>query len=369
MTDAKCYCPQCHTLLDGRLVIDDHVWLSRRCVRHGDVRTMLFHSPMYLAKAMQVPRAEAKRCVIVEVTERCDVGCDTCSASSTIGGVDDDKAAIVKRALDAASAAGADTVAISGGEPLMRADLWEIMDAIHAVVPKIVLITSGRALETEPEIAWHLAARAAWVEVYLQFDSLRQDILTKLRSSLITPELRRQRLAIAVASGAAVTIVCVVSPDSKAEDVGALARLAREAGAVGVTFQPLRQLGRHPSISMRDGPLSTIDYIQQQALKALGVSDPMASPLPQQPFDIAIANLDGTEVSGDLAFFVEKPRPGAFRVVTSSYWDVTNYLSSLNNPSHCYFYSSNGHALNARYFPQSLALSRRGTSASDASAA
>lgn len=369
MTDAKCYCPHCHALLDGSVLVDEHVWLSRRCVRHGEVRTMLFHSPEYLAKALKMPRSPSKGCVIVEVTARCDVGCDTCSAASTIGGVDDDKAIVVKRAVDAASAAGADTVAISGGEPLMRGDLWEILDAIHAVVPKIVLITSGRALETDPEIAWQLAARAAWVEVYLQFDSLHQIILTKLRSPLVTPELRRQRLAIAVESGAAVTIVCVVAPDSDAKDIGDLARLARDAGAVGVTFQPLRRLGRHPSLDVRDGSLATIDYIQQLALKALGVSNSSASPLPQQPFDIAIANLDGNEVSGDLDFFVEKPRTGGFRVVTSSYWDVTNYISSLNLPSHCYFYSSAGHALNARYFPQSLALSRRVAGASSASAA
>ncbi len=370
MTDAgKCFCPQCQALLDGRLLIDDHVWLSRRCPRHGEVRTMLYHSPGYLAKALQVPRTASKRCVIVEVTARCDVGCDTCSASSIFGGVDDDKAVVVKRALDAATAASADAVAISGGEPLMRSDLWEIVDAIHAVVPKIVLITSGRAMENDPNIARQMAARASWLEIYLQFDSLRQPVLKKLRSPLVTPELRRTRLAIAVGSGAAVTTVCVVCPDGEPEDIGELATVARSAGAVGITFQPLRQLGRHPTLDACDGALATIDYIQNLALTALGVSNPAVSPLPQQPFDIAIANLSGDELSADLNFFVEHPRAGSFRVVTSSYWDATNYFSSLNLPSVCYFYSSVGHALNARYFPQSLALSRRMAHAPDASAA
>jgi uncharacterized radical SAM superfamily Fe-S cluster-containing enzyme len=48
----KCYCPSCEQALPGRLLVDDHVWLIRRCPEHGLFKTMLFESPSYFARAV-----------------------------------------------------------------------------------------------------------------------------------------------------------------------------------------------------------------------------------------------------------------------------------------------------------------------------
>src|ERR1700676_2616052 len=122
----KCFCPICEQALPGRLLVDDHVWLTRRCPEHGLVKTMLFESPNYFAKAVALgrPRARQPRCLVIELTERCDQRCSTCSASSTVMGAEPTAQALVDRTFLEAAALSADVVALSGGEPLMRRDVW-----------------------------------------------------------------------------------------------------------------------------------------------------------------------------------------------------------------------------------------------------
>lgn len=150
----RCHCPVCLRTLNGHLLIDEHVWLVRECPDHGLVRTMLFDDPGFLTAARDLARnaemAPRHTCVVVEVTDRCDQLCKTCSASSTMSGDERDASELIRSVLSQAHAIGADVVALSGGEPLMRRDLWEIVDAIHVSIPKIVIITSGRDFERTP---------------------------------------------------------------------------------------------------------------------------------------------------------------------------------------------------------------------------
>src|SRR5712691_4755963 len=121
----KSYCPFCLRELEGRLVLDEQVSLVRRCPEHGDQITPLFRSPEYLSKALIAHTApvQQRHCLVMEVTDRCDVGCATCSASSTLSGRERSSRDLVGSAIIAAKDLGADVVALSGGEPLMREDL------------------------------------------------------------------------------------------------------------------------------------------------------------------------------------------------------------------------------------------------------
>lgn len=364
-TYGRCYCPICFRELDGRLVIDGHVWLVRNCPEHGLVRSMLFAAPAFLAQSMELiaaqPPAARHTCLVVEVTERCDVGCATCSASSTMVGDEQDASDLIASILRQAAAIGADVVALSGGEPLMRSDLWDIVDALHRTIPKIVIITSGRGFETSPAILAGIAARAQWLEIYLQFDSLRDEVLAALRTPNMTAKIRRERLKLAVETGAATTAVCVIPEDSTAQAVGELAVFCRDAGAAGVSFQPLRRLGRHPSSSAVSGPISTIDHIQGSALKALGVVDAGPRPFAQQPFDMSVAFVRGAKAEVRNCFFTEGRQRDVFRVATSSYWDFTNFFAPFAGSGLYYFHIGAGEPLNARYFDTVLSERAKST--------
>jgi organic radical activating enzyme len=315
---------------------------------------MLFAAPAFLAEAMELidaqPPAARRTCLVAEVTERCDVGCATCSASSTMVGDEQDAPDLVVSILRQAAAIGADVVALSGGEPLMRSDLWDIVDALHRTISKIVIITSGRGFETNPAILAGIAARAQWLEIYLQFDSLRDEILVALRTPDMTAKIRRERLKLAIDTGAATTAVCVIPQDSTEQAVGELALFCRDGGAAGVSFQPLRRLGRHPSSSAVAGPISTIDHIQGSALKALGVADARPRPFAQQPLDMSVAFVRGAEAEVRDRFFTECRQRDVFRVATSSYWDFTNYFAPFAGSGLYYFHVGAGQPLNGRYF-------------------
>lgn len=353
-----CYCPICLRELSGRLVLDEHVWLSRQCPEHGLVQTMLFDEPSFFTSAMNVAAASrlapGRTALVAEVTERCDVGCATCSASSTMTGDDRDAGSLVTSILERAGSTGADVIALSGGEPLMRADIWDIIDALHRTIPKLVIITSGRGLESSPALLDAIAARADWLEIYLQFDSLRDEVLTALRTPAMTAALRRERLRLTTGTGAATTAVCVIPPDSSAQEVGALARFCRDANAAGVTFQPLRGLGRYPPNGIVTGPMVTIDHIQACALEALGVACPEPRPFAQQPFDMTVAFVSGTEAVTSDRFFLVERHDGGFRVATSSYWDFANYFGPMASRMPCYFHVADGQSLNAHYFAATL---------------
>lgn len=347
----KCFCPVCHTALNGLILIDRNVSLVRECPRHGNIKTPLFSRSDYLTDALSAASrwADRRRCLVVEITDRCDVGCATCSASSVLSGRETSAADIVDKALSTAASIGATVVALSGGEPLMRADIWEIADAIHEAVYKVVLITSGRGFEDDPTILNCMSQRSDWLEVYLQFDSLDDEVLKSIRTPATNSALRRRRLALAIATGASVSAVCVVPPEGLEGSVGELARYCRSEGAAGITFQPLRQLGRFPTAGVKAGDLGTIDYIQRLALEGLGSSD-SPRPLSQQPLDIVVNFIGEDPPHVGNVFFTAEGNQLGFRVATSSYWDHSNYFEPFAELESFYFMSGAGQPLNARYF-------------------
>jgi uncharacterized radical SAM superfamily Fe-S cluster-containing enzyme len=352
LTTGRCFCPYCHQSLQGNLEVGEFIWLSRDCPEHGIARTLLYRDAEYfaMAQAARFRPVTQEHCLVVEVTERCDVGCVTCSANSILAGAELPPHLLVPAVIAKAAAAGANVVALSGGEPLMRSDIWEIADAIHAAISKVVLITSGRRFESDARILAEIATRRSWLEVYLQFDSLDDGVLQSIRTPEMTADLRKQRLAMSVATGAATTAVCVVAPDVAPSTIGEVAVFCRDAGAAGVSFQPLRQVGRYPLIHGGSAAWATVDQIQCLALAAFGIEGARPRPFLQQPFDISIAMVTGSDVSWPETFFEDGDHRPKFRVATSSYWDHTNFFEPLAQAGAFYFLAGVDEPLNAHYF-------------------
>jgi hypothetical protein len=231
----------------------------------------------------------------------------------------------------------------------MRTDWVSLIDRIHEVVADVVLITSGRGLEDSGVVA-ELGARSEWLEVYLQFDSLRARALRALRGPVITPALRRSRLEALTSVEARVAAVCIVSDGQNEDEVASLVEYVRSVGAVGVTFQPLRQVGRMPLEEPGRG--STVDSVQGAALSAAGVSDPRPIPFAPQPFDLTAAWVEsGTVHTSDRLFGPDQP--SGFRITTSSYWDANNYFEPLARFEQAYWWISREMdtvPLNSSYF-------------------
>ncbi len=184
---------------------------------------------------------------VIEVTQRCDLGCPVCFASAGPGGPADPPLPVLARRLsDLKGAAGECNLQLSGGEPTLREDLPDIVRAARAADLAFVQInTNGLRLGREPGYAGSLA-RAGLASVFLQFDG-SDAACTALRGR---PLLNAKLAAIdaCAEAGLGVVLVPTVARGVNDRELGEIVRLALSRAPVvrGVHFQPVASFGRHP---------------------------------------------------------------------------------------------------------------------------
>jgi uncharacterized radical SAM superfamily Fe-S cluster-containing enzyme len=77
-----------------------------------------------------------------------------------------------------------DVVQISGGEPTVHPQFWEIMAAARKrPIRHLMINTNGIRLAREPGFARRLAEFGPGLEVYLQFDSMKEPVLRTLHGT------------------------------------------------------------------------------------------------------------------------------------------------------------------------------------------
>jgi uncharacterized radical SAM superfamily Fe-S cluster-containing enzyme len=75
-----------------------------------------------------------------------------------------------------------DVVQISGGEPTIHPDFWEILDRAKKRPFRYLMVnTNGIKIAEDESFAKRLATYQPNFEIYLQFDSFDSDYLKKLR--------------------------------------------------------------------------------------------------------------------------------------------------------------------------------------------
>ncbi len=261
---ATCLCETCLAQVPAEIVANDTaVSYVKNCPIHGVHGSVIATDPQYFLECRSLRRTRmasdphverpadgrhSTMMAIVEVTESCNARCPTCSAASspelkTIWSADQ-----IRHALDAfktASAPPHDLLMVSGGEPTLHPDLIEILENAHATgFHRVMLITNGLRIARERAFAANLAALGPWLEVYLQFDSLDERVLRELRGEDLR-EVRLRALEHLESYGIATTLVSVVKNGLNQDEVGAVVDFALTYRCIrGVTFQPLRAVGR-----------------------------------------------------------------------------------------------------------------------------
>ncbi|MBV8047199.1 MAG: radical SAM protein [Paludibacterium sp.] len=266
-------CPQCLRRLPAtRVAENDNVYLVKACPEHGAFRTVIWRGlDNYVAwgarpGAAAPPRGAGPRlegcpfdcglcaehrqhscCVLVEVTERCNLRCPVCFASA--GGTRGDPSqAAIRDWLTALYATSPDVnLQLSGGEPTVRDDLPEIIAMAREIGFDFVqLNTNGIRLSRDPAYARRLAL-AGLDCVFLQFDALDDQRYRVIRGiDLLDAKLaaidhcRRARLG--------VVLVPTLVPGVNTQAIGALVDFAaRHTPTVrAIHFQPVSYFGRYP---------------------------------------------------------------------------------------------------------------------------
>jgi uncharacterized radical SAM superfamily Fe-S cluster-containing enzyme len=268
-------CTTCLRPVEAKIVIkDDHVYMDKWCPAHGTERVLVSDDAAYYRQCREVfvkppempqrfatpmkygcpydcglcPDHMQHSCLsLIEISDHCNLRCPTCYAGSGPERLSHRTMEEVIAMLDAviASEGEADVVQISGGEPTLHPQFFDILDAAKARPIKHLMVnTNGLRIAQDAAFAERLAGYAPGLEVYLQFDSLRREALMDLRGA----DLRGPHdaaLARLDALGISTTLVMTVKRGVNDDEIGDVIRHGQGYSCVrGVTLQPIQNAGR-----------------------------------------------------------------------------------------------------------------------------
>jgi len=268
-------CSHCLRRVEAKILIkDERVFLEKWCPEHGRERVLIADDAAYYRKAREVfiktpemprrfnteqrwgcpydcglcPEHMQHSCLsLIEITDHCNLKCPICYADSGPHRPEFRDLATVEAMLDAvvANEGEPDVVQISGGEPTLHPDFFAILDAAkRRPIRHLMVNTNGLRLAKEPDFARRLAEYQPGFEVYLQFDSLRDEVHLDLRGARLS-EVRRRALDALNEHDVSTTLVVTVKQGVNDRELGEIVEFALTQPCVrGVTFQPIQAAGR-----------------------------------------------------------------------------------------------------------------------------
>lgn len=267
-------CPECLKRIDAKIVFEDgKVFMLKRCREHGASKVLIADDIAYYKnirnynKPSETPHRfntktdygcpydcglcpdhEQHSCLtVVEITDRCNLTCPTCFAGSSPTYGRHRTLDEVKSMLDAvvSNEREPDVVQISGGEPTLHPQLFEILDYAKSLpIKHLMLNTNGIQIARDLEFAKRLSTYAPNFEVYLQFDSLRKEVLQSMRGANLL-QIRDQALQHLNALNLSTTLVVTIQKNLNDDEIGPIIDFALKQPCVrGVTLQPTQIAGR-----------------------------------------------------------------------------------------------------------------------------
>jgi Fe-coproporphyrin III synthase len=190
-------------------------------------------------------RAARLRLLVLAVSDRCDQTCAHCDIWRGEGGgrtlTREERLRVVEEAL----AAGVEEALLTGGEPLLSADLWPIAERLRAHGVRLSLASNGMLLEryaTEVGALFH--------EVYVSLDGASPATHDGLRGVPALERLGAGVAALQLAAPAVLRVARTTLHGGNLAELAAIVALARRLRFDHVSFLPLdaasAAFGGHP---------------------------------------------------------------------------------------------------------------------------
>ncbi len=313
-------CTTCLRRVEAKILIkDERVFLEKWCPEHGRERVLIADDAAYYRKSREVfikppelplrfnteqrwgcpydcglcPEHMQHSCLtLIEITDHCNLRCPICYAESGPHRPGFRDLPTVERMLDAvvANEGEPDVVQISGGEPTLHPEFFAILDAAkRRPIKHLMVNTNGLRIAKEPDFAARLAAYQPGFEVYLQFDSLRDEVHQDLRGARLA-DIRLRALEHLNAHDISTTLVVTVKKGLNDHELGEIIEFAlRQPCVRGVTFQPIQAAGRLENYDPARDRL-TLTEVRRRILEQTGVfkADDLI-PVPCNPDCLAMA--------------------------------------------------------------------------------
>lgn len=291
-------CPVClRRIKAGRVAEGENVFLIKTCPEHGRFKTIIWRGqPSYQSwtvpkKPSQPPvcntsvqrgcpfdcglcpeHRQHSCCVLLEVTQRCDLLCPFCFASSGRQTKDPGINEIEGWYRTLLAAGGPYNIQLSGGEPTLRDDLPEIIALGRSLGYQFFqLNTNGLRLARESDYAGRLK-QAGLACVFLQFDGTRDEIYKTIRGKALF-DIKKAVLDCCAAEQLGVVLVPTLVPGINTENIGEIIQFAMERMPVvrGVHFQPVSYFGRYPQQPADDDRITIPEVIREIQRQTKGV--------------------------------------------------------------------------------------------------
>jgi uncharacterized radical SAM superfamily Fe-S cluster-containing enzyme len=273
LSTTESVCPHClRTLPAERIERGGVVYLRKTCPDHGSFETVIWRGgPAFsdwnrpkIPAFPEHPNTKVDKgcpydcglcpdhrqqpcCVLLEVTQRCDLGCPVCYASAG-GSVppDPDMRTVEKWYRKLIRAGGPFNIQLSGGEPTLRDDLPEIIRLGRSLgFTFFQLNTNGLRIARDREYLRQLKFAGLSV-VYLQFDGVDDRVYQRIRGrKLLEEKLAAIQNCLELEIG--VILVPTIIPGVNDHEIGDILRFALKyhPGVRGVHYQPVSYFGRY----------------------------------------------------------------------------------------------------------------------------
>ena len=317
---ALALCARCLRKVEAKILFQDgKVYLDKRCPEHGRQRVLIADDIDYYKRCREVflkppeqpnfhqtpikygcpydcglcPDHEQHSCVaLVEVTDHCNLQCPVCYAESGPHRPGYRSLEQIEFMLDAVvrSEREADVLQISGGEPTIHPQFFEILDAAkRRPIRHLMVNTNGVRLAEDRAFVQRLATYMPDFEIYLQFDSLQREPLLELRGADLR-RIRQQALAHLNEFGISTTLVVTLKKGLNDGEVGEIIRYALQQPCVrGVTLQPVQAAGRLEGFDPATERL-TLTEVRRLIYEQSGIFRPEdVIPVPCHPDCLAMA--------------------------------------------------------------------------------
>ncbi|MFA9194009.1 radical SAM protein [Flavobacterium sp. FBOR7N2.3] len=296
-------CPECLKRIDAKIVFEnDKVYMLKRCPEHGKSKVLIADDIPYYKNIRNYnkpsetpfkfntktdygcpydcglcPDHEQHSCLtVIEVTDRCNLTCPTCYASSSPTYGRHRTLDEVKTMLDTIvlNEKEPDVVQISGGEPTIHPHFFEIMDYAKSLpIRHLMLNTNGIKIAKDKEFAKRLKAYSPDFEIYLQFDSFENSVLQELRGADLN-DIRKQAIENLNELNLSTTLVVTLQKGLNDNEIGKIIEYALQQKCIrGVTFQPTQIAGRLENFNPETDRM-TLTEVRRKILEQTTIFNP-----------------------------------------------------------------------------------------------
>lgn len=273
-------CSTCLRPVEAKILLkENHVYMDKWCPAHGTERVLISDDADYYrlcrevyVKAPEMPERfntamqygcpydcgicpdhMQHSCVsVVEITERCNLSCPICYAESSPNHGRHATLNEIIAMLDivVANEGEPDVVQISGGEPTIHPDFFAILDEVRKrPIRHLMINTNGLRIAQESEFVARLSQYKPGLEIYLQFDSLHDEVLQNFRGANLSA-LHQSALTQLENHAISTTLVMTVKRGINDDEIGEVIQHALQWKCVrGVTLQPVQDAGRVEDLS------------------------------------------------------------------------------------------------------------------------